>query len=147
MYKYAEFNEHIEALKQDEDNIQYFRSFALENINSNHKYVKEVFEYILELSKKWNYKFAEHWCLNYIGWCENFSNDFLKSATTHLIANEFFEKEQDINGIIATCNALLSDYLNLGELELAIRNGMRGVELADEIQDEKSLISLLLNTA
>lgn len=147
MYKYAEFNEHIEALKQDEENIQYFRSFALENINSNHKYVKEVFEYILELSKKWNYKFAEHWCLNYIGWCENFSNDFLKSATTHLIANEFFEKEQDINGIIATCNALLSDYLNLGELELAIRNGMRGVELADEIQDEKSLISLLLNTA
>ena len=147
MHKYAEFNEHIERLKKDEKYIQYFRNFAVENMNSNHKYVKEVFEHIYDLAKVWKYKFAEHWCLNYIGWCENFANDFLKASTTHLIANEFFEKEQDVNGIISTCNALLLDYLNLGELELAIRNGMRGIELATEINDDKSLISLLLNTA
>ena len=90
MHKYAEFNEHIERLKKDEKYIQYFRNFAVENMNSNHKYVKEVFEHIYDLAKVWKYKFAEHWCLNYIGWCENFANDFLKASTTHLIANEFF---------------------------------------------------------
>ncbi len=147
MCKHIEFKEHIQRLKKDEKYIQYFRNFAIENMNSNHKYVKEVFEHIYELTKVWKYKFAEHWCLNYIGWCENFSNDFLKASTTHLIANEFFEKEQDVRGIISTCNGLLLDYLNLGELELAIRNGMRGIELATEINDDKSLISLLLNTA
>ena len=147
MYKYAQFDEHIEILKQDEEHIQYFRNFALENMTSNYKYVKEVLMYILELTKTWKYKFAEHWCLHYIGWCENFSNDFFEASTTHLIANEFFEKEKCIDGIISTCNGLLSDYLNLGEMELAIRNGIRGIELATEVQDEKSLISLLLNTA
>jgi len=147
MYKYAQFNEHIEILKQDEKHIQYFRKFALENMSSNHKYVKEVLEYILDLTKTWKYKFAEHWCLNYIGWSENYANDFLEASTLHLIANEFFEKEQCIDGIISTCNGLLLDYLNLGELELAIRNGIRGIELATEINDEKSLIPLFLNTA
>lgn len=147
VHKYEQFNEHIEILKKDENYIQFFRDFALDNIQSNHKYVKEVLGYILELTRKWKYKHAEHWCLTYIGWCENFDNDFLKASTTHMIANEFFENEQCIDGIITTCNALLSDYLNLGELELAIRNGIRGIELATEIKDEKNLIPLLLNTA
>lgn len=147
VHKYEQFIEHIEILKKDENYIQYFREFALENIGSNHRHVKEVLEYILELTQKWKYKYAEHWCLTYIGWCENFDNDFLKASTTHLIANEFFEKEQCLEGVITTCNALLSDYLNLGELELAIRNGIRGIELAAETKDEKNLIPLLLNTA
>lgn len=147
MYKYMEFYEHIEKLKKDENYIQYFRNFAIKNMMSDFKYVKEVLEYVLELTRKWKYKFAEHWCLTYIGWCENCANDFLKASTTHLIANDFFEKEQCIEGIIVSCNALLSDYLNLGELELAIRNGMRGIELATEEKDEKNLVSLLLNTA
>ena len=147
MSRYPELDEHIELLKQDENYMKYFRQFALENINSNPKYVKEVFEHLLELVKEWNYKSAEHWCLVYIGWSENFTNDFLNASTTHLIANQFFEKEQDVEGIITTCNALLSDYLNLGEIELAIRNGIRGIELANEAKDEHNLIALLLNTA
>lgn len=147
MGRYSEFNEYIELLKQDENNIKYFRNFALENINSNHHYVKEILEYISELSKKWNYKIAEHWCLTYIGWCDNISNNFLKASTNHLIANQFFEKEQNLEGMIATCNGLLSDYLKLGEIELAIRNGIKGIELANEIDDEHNLIPLLINTA
>lgn len=147
MSRYPELDEHIKLLKQDENHMKYFRQFALENINSDPKYVKKVFEHLLELVKEWNYKSAEHWCLVYIGWCENFTNNFLEASTTHLIANEFFEKEQDVEGIITTCNALLSDYLNLGEIELAIRNGIRGIELANEVKDECNLIALLLNTA
>lgn len=147
MYKYEQFRKYIDILKKDENYIQYFRNFASENIESNHRYVRQILEYILELTQKWKYKYAEHWCLTYIGWCENFDNDFLKASTTHLIANEFFEKEQCIDGIITTCNALLSDYLNLGELELAIRNGIRGIKLATKVMDEKNLIQLLLNTA
>ena len=120
--------EHIEQFKKDESYIEYFREFTLENIKAG-------------------YKTAENLCLLYIGWCEEAQDNILEAIDFHWKSNQFFENTNEKRELGRTYNALLVDYQKLGLLDLAIQNGLKGINIAKEIEDEELMMALLINIA
>ena len=139
--------EHIEQFKKDESYIEYFREFTLENINMNPAYVKDILKKLLKESKKAGYKTAENLCLLYIGWCEEAQDNILEAIDFHWKSNQFFENTNEKIELGRTYNALLVDYQKLGLLDLAIQNGLKGINIAKEIEDEELMMALLINIA
>lgn len=139
--------EHIEQFKKDESYIEYFREFTLENINMNPAYVKDILKKLLKESKKAGYKTAENLCLLYIGWCEEAQDNILEAIDFHWKSNQFFENTNEKRELGRTYNALLVDYQKLGLLDLAIQNGLKGINIAKEIEDEELMMALLINIA
>ncbi len=109
--KFPELQEHIKVFINNESYIDYFREFAVNTIEYDPHYVKSVMEYILDISKESNYELAIHWCLIYIGWCEQLECNFEESIKLHLMSKEYFEKINYLEGVSVACNALLVDYL------------------------------------
>ncbi|NFR87553.1 GGDEF domain-containing protein [Clostridium sp. ZS2] len=143
--KFPELQEHIEIFMNNENYIGYFRKFAVDTIEHDPHYVKNVMEYLLNISKELNYELAAHWCLIYIGWCEQLECNFEKSIKLHLMSKEYFEKIKELEGVSVTCNALLVDYLKIGQFDLAIINALRGADIARKLGDKELTIILLLN--
>ncbi|AOR24564.1 sensor domain-containing diguanylate cyclase [Clostridium taeniosporum] len=143
--KFPELQEHIKVFIKNESYIKYFREFAVCNIENDTQYVKNVMEYILYISKKLNYKLARYWSLIYIGWCEQLEGNFKKAINLHSVSKEYFEKIKDLEGIGVTCNALLVDYLKIGQFDLAIINALRGADIARKLGNRKLSVVLLLN--
>ncbi|NFG60765.1 GGDEF domain-containing protein [Clostridium sp. CMCC3677] len=143
--KFPELQEHIKKFMNNENYMKYFRAFAVHNIEYDPHYVKSVMEYLLDISRKLNYELAEHWCLIYIGWCEQLECNFEKAIKLHLMSKEYFEKIKELEGVSVTCNALLVDYLKIGQFDLAIINALRGADIARKLGNKKLSIVLLLN--
>ncbi|HBJ1651419.1 sensor domain-containing diguanylate cyclase [Clostridium botulinum] len=143
--KFPELQEHIKVFINNESYIDYFREFAVNTIEYDPHYVKSVMEYILDISKESNYELAIHWCLIYIGWCEQLECNFEESIKLHLMSKEYFEKINYLEGVSVACNALLVDYLKIGQFDLAIINALRGADIARKLGNKELTIILLLN--
>ncbi|MBW6410324.1 sensor domain-containing diguanylate cyclase [Clostridium weizhouense] len=145
MNNYPELEEHINNFKQDEKYIEYFKNFAIENIKYNPKYVKEIMNRLLQISEQNNYEYSKNWCFVYNGWYESMNCNFKKAIDFNLKANLFFENIGSIRGRIITCALLILDYAKLGKFDLAIMNGLKGIKLANQIEDSNLLVELLIN--
>ncbi|GAA0077084.1 hypothetical protein UT300005_14620 [Clostridium sp. CTA-5] len=146
MNNYPELEEHINNFKQDENYIEYFKSLAIENIKYNPKYVKDIMDRLLQISEQNNYEYSKNWCFVYIGWYESMNCNFRKAIDFNLKANAFFEDTGSAKGRIITYALLILEYAKLGKFDLAIMNGLKGIKLANQIEDPNLLVELLINT-
>lgn len=142
-----EFEYNLEEFKKNGGNINYFIKIFLHNIKFNPSRGRNLLDKLMSIAKNNNYDTAYAWCLIYKGWDYHISCEYNKSYKCRLEANEIFLKNNDLKGRLLACNALLLDYLRLGNIDLAIESGLSGIELAEEAKEERILVYLLLNTA
>lgn len=138
---------HIENFKKDENYIDFFREFALETININCKYVREVMMLLIKISREKKYKIAEHWCYIYLGWCDGIKGNIVEAMDYHLRAKIFFDENKIIKGQAAACNALLVDFQQMGYTDLALQSGIEGIKFSRKIFDNEIIVALSINMA
>ncbi len=141
--KYA--NE-LASLKENEDNIEIFRTEAMNYLSSNLEELKKIIDGLLTFSEENKLHKAKAWAYYYQGWYNFDTTHYDKSVTSFLKSYEIFNNIIDKDGIVYACNGLTNVYCQIGQLNLANEWGLKGITLAEEINNKNALITLLLNT-
>jgi diguanylate cyclase (GGDEF)-like protein len=141
--KYA--NE-LACLKENEDNIEIFRSEAMNYLSNNLEELKKIIDGLLSFSEENKLHKTKAWAYYYQGWYNFDTTHYDKAVTSFLKSYEIFNNIMDKNGIVYACNGLTNVYCQIGQLNLANEWGLKGITLAEEINSQNALITLLLNT-
>lgn len=136
----------FEVFENDENHIVFFREFALDYLNIDINYVKEVMNVLVQICEKKSYKTAKHWCILYLGWVENMKGNLIEAIKCHKIAMDFFEKEQIKLGYGASYNALLVDYIQTGYLNLTIDNCIKCIKYCENLNNADLIVAVIINT-
>lgn len=141
--KYAD---ELARLKENEDNIELFRSEALKYLSSNLEELKKIIDGLLNFSEDNNLQKTKAWAYYYLGWYNLNTARYHNAVTSFLKSYEIFDNIKDKDGVVYACNGLTNVYCQIGQLNLANEWGLKGITLAEEINNKKALVTLLLNT-
>lgn len=139
--KYA--NE-LNKLKENENNIDFFREFALNKNNTEIR--KLTIDALLDFSKENNLINIKAWAYYYLGWFHFDKSHYDKAAESFLVSNEIFDMTKNNAGLIYACNGLTNVYCQIGQFKLANEWGLKGISLCEETGNKEALVILLLNT-
>ncbi|MGL4913728.1 MAG: sensor domain-containing diguanylate cyclase [Romboutsia sp.] len=147
MENYSELKGHFDNLYLNEEYIEYFYNYNRENLRKNPELAKEVAEEALSICKKQNYEVGCAWSLLSLGWYYQDRCMYSEAIELHTRANEIFNNNNILVGVARASNALLADYTAIGMFDLAIENGLVGIEIAEKHGDDEILIPLIINTS
>lgn len=136
--------ESIKKLKDDPSHIQYF----IRLVNDLDLEVgRSLLEEIADFTEKENLQEAYGWATHRLGWIYLDLMRFEEAVACHRIVCEIFLSLNNVEGIIAGNNGLMAAYATQEMWDLAIESGLKGIELAEQSQNERALKALLINTA
>lgn len=141
--KYAK---ELARLKENEDNIELFRTEAMNYLSSNLEELKNLIDGLLNFSEENKLLKTKAWSYYYFGWYNFHSTQYDIAVIDFLKSYELFDNIKDKEGIVYACNGLTNVYCQIGQLNLANEWGLKGITLAEEINNESALVTLLLNT-
>lgn len=140
------YTNELNILIDNEDNFEFFRNLAIKYLNSNPKFIKEILDEVLKFSKENNLYKVKAWTCYYLGWYYEYMSEYGNALDAFLISNDLFEMINDKKGLIYACNGLTNSYCQIGQFKLANEWGLKGISLAEEIDEKEALILLLINT-
>ncbi|MGL4337918.1 MAG: hypothetical protein ACRCST_13575, partial [Turicibacter sp.] len=147
MTYYSDLDEYLQKLQNNEDCMDYFNEFIAQKLFANAEYTKEVLDRAYKMAQEYQNESAVGWCLLYIGWYYNYCGKYDEAIRYHNKANEIFSTHSQSVGLTRAANALLGDYIRIGMFDLAIEHGLNGITIAEQIEDEATLVLLLINTS
>ena len=139
--KYAE---ELNKLKENENNIEFFRKLALDR--NNPEFMKETIDGLLNYSKENNLNNTKAWAYYYLGWFHFDKSHYDKAAESFLVSNDIFDLTKNSTGLIYACNGLTNVYCQIGQFKLANEWGLKGISLCEETGNKEALVILLINT-
>lgn len=139
--KYAD---ELNKLKQNENNIEFFRKLALNR--NNPEVMKETIDGLLNYSKENNLNNTKAWAYYYLGWFHFDKSHYDKAAESFLVSNDIFDITKNSTGLIYACNGLTNVYCQIGQFNLANEWGLKGISLCEETGNKGALVILLINT-
>lgn len=140
-----EYKEQFDMLLKDEDNVKFFYDLIQKSFRQDNEFVKRILDSTLSFTKKNNLHKATAWLNNCLCWYYFDLSKYKEAIEIALEAYNTLEKYGDIYGMVRLCNALMSCYSQIGQIELSNEWGIKGVEMADEINDDNMLIVLMIN--
>ncbi|MDF2616723.1 MAG: diguanylate cyclase [Sedimentibacter sp.] len=141
--KYAK---ELASLKENEGKIEIFRTEAMKYLSSNLEELKKIIDGLLIFSEENKLYKTKAWAYYYQGWYNFDTTHYDKAVISFLKSYEIFNNIMDKDGIVYACNGLTNVYCQIGQLNLANEWGLKGITLAEEINNKNALITLLLNT-
>lgn len=147
MKEFVELQEHLDILKENEDHISYFNELAKSLLRTDPDYVKHLMESILAIANEKNYIISKAWCCIWLGWFYFDISNYDKAIELHTEGNRIFTEYGNAEGVIYSCNALLSDYTQIGLYDMSIEWGLLGITTAEKEKIYSSIPALLVNTA
>lgn len=142
--RYEEIVENIDRLKNDEAYITDIYAFTS---SQSPKDAKIFIEKVMLLAKNNKCHKAEAGLARQLGWAYLDMMSFDKAIYYHQLAYDMFVDMNDSRGLITTASALQEDYGAQELWDMAIEWGLKGIELAEDNQDEELLSILLINVA
>lgn len=136
----------LNKLKENEDNIEFFRDIAVKYLGNNLEELKKTIDGLLKFSDENKLYRTRAWAYYYLGWYYFDTSDYDKAAESFLNSNDIFEKLKNKTGIVYACNGLTNIYCQIGQFKLANEWGLKGISLCEEINDRNALLTLLINT-
>ncbi|MDA3733402.1 GGDEF domain-containing protein [Niameybacter massiliensis] len=136
----------LQRLKNDPKIIDFFIELAYQNLRQDPEYVRSILEQALEVCRGQNYKIPMAECLYYLGWYYCDKSDYRKSVRLLLEANNLFIEMGHKRGMSKSYNALVPNYVELSMFDLAIENGIKSLDIAEELDEETFTNTILLNT-
>ena len=134
----------LNKLKEDENNIDFFRELSIKEGDAES--MKEVIDVLLEFSKENNLNNVKAWAYYFLGWFHFDKSHYEKAAESFLISNDLFEKLNNTAGLVYACNGLTIAYCQIGQFKLANEWGLKGISLCEETGNKDALVILLINT-
>lgn len=142
---YLQYKEQFDKLLKDEDNVSFFCELAHKSFRQDTEFYKNILESALSFTKLNNLHKATAWLNNYYCWYYFDLSKYKEAIEVALEAYNTLEKYGDKNGMARLCNSLMSCYSQIGQIELSNEWGIKGVEMAEEIHNDKLLLVLMLN--
>jgi len=140
------YKEELNKLVISEDNFEFFRKLAMDKMRTSPKYFKNVFDGLLKFAYENKLNKTLGWAYYYIGWYYTDISNFDKAVDNFLISNDTFEASNYKKGLVYACNGLTNVYCQIGQFKLANEWGLKGISLAEEINEKDGLVLLLMNT-
>ncbi len=141
-FKYKnELNKLIEC----EENFEFFMNLAKENVRATPEKFKEDFDKVLEFARENNLNIAMGWSYYYLGWYYFDLSKYDEAIENFLLSHDSFETIDCIKGLVYACNGLTNIYCQIGQFRLANEWGLKGISLAEEIDEREELVTLLIN--
>lgn len=142
---YLQYKDQFDMLLKNEDNVNFFCELVSRAFRQDTELVEQILEKTLSFTKKNNLDKATAWLNNYYCWyCFDLSR-YKEAIEIALESYNTLEKYGDKNGMARLCNFLMSAYSQIGQIELSNEWGIKGVEIAEELRDDKMLLILMLN--
>ncbi|MEG0014128.1 MAG: diguanylate cyclase [Cellulosilyticaceae bacterium] len=142
-----DLNELKQNIKKLRDNPEYIHYFTTIVDELDLEIGRSLLEEVADFTQKEQLRDAYGWVMHRLGWTYLELMEFDKATDCHMISYEAFLDLGNAEGIIAGSNGLMADYATQELWDLAIEWGLKGMELAEQEQNEKALKALLLNTA
>lgn len=136
----------MNKLLKDEDDFEYFRTFALYSLKRDPEYFKVVFDELLNFTVEYSLMKTRAWVYYYIGWNYFYETQYEKAVDSFILSNDLFEEVNDKKGIIYACNGLTNVYCQMGQFNLANEWGIKGISICEEINENDIFVILLINT-
>lgn len=146
MYTNFKYKEELYKLIDNEDSFDFFRSLIKEQNKYNPEYAKHIMDILVEFAEENHLEMVKAWTYYYLGWHHLNLSEHDISLNYFLETSEIFEKRNCKEGLIYVCNGFNSLYCLTGQFSLSNEWGLRGISLAEEIDDKDALIVLLINT-
>lgn len=134
----------LNKLKENENNIEFFRELATNR--DNPEIMKETIDGLLEFSKDNNLNSVKAWAYYFLGWYNFYQSHYDKATECFLVSNDIFDIVKSKEGLIYACNGLTNVYCQIGQFKLANEWGLKGISLCEETGNKKALVILLINT-
>lgn len=138
------YADELNKLKENENNIEFFRKLALNR--NNPEVMKETIDGLLNYSKENNLNNTKAWAYYYLGWFHFDKSHYDKAAESFLVSNDIFDIAKNSTGLIYACNGLTNVYCQIGQFKLANEWGLKGISLCEETGNKEALVILLINT-
>lgn len=142
-----EYGEQLNKLIESEENFDFFRNFAIEHMPYDPKFFKDVFDELLLFAKENNLNKTMGWIYYYLGWYYVDLAEYEKAVDIFLVSNDIFHNIADRKGLSYACNGMTNVYTQIGQFKLANEWGLKGILLAEEINDKEAQLILLVNTS
>lgn len=142
----CKYKEELSKLIDIKDNFEFFRKFVLKHRLYNPEIFKQILDEILKFSKENNLDNVRGWTYYCLGWYYCDKSDYSNGLDAFLVSKDTFEIINDKKGLIYACNGLTFIYCQIGQFKLANEWGLKGISLAEEINEKDALLILLLNT-
>ena len=140
------YKDELNKLIESEENFEFFRKFAMDNMRTSPEYFKGVLDEMLKFAFENKLSITMGWVYYYLGWYYLDLSKFDETIDNFLISNDNFETIDNKKGLIYACNGLTNVYCQMGQFKLANEWGLKGISLAEEANEKDALILLLLNT-
>lgn len=143
---YMQYKDQFDLLLQDENNINFFCEILEKEYNTGSKTFKSNLDSIMSFIAKNNLHIAEAWLNNYYCWYYYYAeNNYAKAIKLALDSYNTLEKYGCKVGMVHLCNGLMAFYSKIGQIELSNEWGLKGITMAEEINDNHLLLILLIN--
>ncbi len=147
---YLQYKEQFDKLLENQDNVVFFSEMMAKTVRQDIEKAGKMLETLLSYTKEHNLSKATAILNNYYGWyCFDLSK-YDECIEVALEACNILEKYNDKvgkTGLSRLCNLLMSVYSQIGQIELSNEWGLRGVEIAEELNDDDMFLVLMLNLA
>lgn len=140
------YKEELNKLIDSEENFEFFRKLAMDKIRTSPECFKNIFDELLKFACENKLNITTGWTYYYLGWYYLDISKFDEAVDYFLISNDTFETIDYKKGLIYACNGLTNVYCQIGQFKLANEWGLKGISLAEEINEQDSLVLLLINS-
>lgn len=147
---YLQYKDQFDVLLKNEDNVVFFTEMMAKTIRQDIDLAGKMLDATLSFSKKHNLNKATALLNNYYGWyCFDLAryDETIKVALEACNTLEKYPDEVGKKGLARLCNLLMSVYSQIGQVELSNEWGLKGVEIAESLNDDDMLLALMLNLA
>lgn len=142
MYK----NELIQ-LRKNEDEAEFFYEILVDNMRSDREFAESLLFFLMRFCSKYNLNRTHNGLNNFQAWIYHIDREYDISVDIGLKGYYKAEEYGDFNTMSRMCNLLMSNYSELGLIDIAIEWGNKGISIAEKLQAHKILFSLYINMA
>lgn len=136
-----------EKLRKDENYIECFNNLIMEYLRLDPEYMRKVVKEVREICAEKEYILGYGYTSNELGWYYLDRLNYEEAEKYFLEGYKCFKKVSSEKALTKSYNSFLALYNLKGEFDLAIENGMKGIKLANKINEQFTLTSLMQNTA
>nr|WP_312578415.1 sensor domain-containing diguanylate cyclase [Sedimentibacter sp.] len=140
------YKDELNKLIESEENFEFFRNLAAESVRTTPDSFKEIFNEVIEFANENKLNMAMGWSYYYLGWYYADMSKYDEALEKFLLSHNEFDNIDYKKGLIYACNGLTNIYCQIGQFKLANEWGLKGISLAEEIDEKEALILLLINT-
>ena len=136
-----------EKLRKDENYIECFNNLAIKYLRLDPEYMRSIVEEARRICAEKEYILGYGYTSNELGWYYLDKLKYEEAEKYFLEGYKCFKKVSSEKALTKSYNSFLSLYYLKGEFALAVENGIKGIKLANKINDQFMLTALMQNTA